>query len=137
MLVVAATIGIRVFINANPVRDKNRFATTTNVFQETTLISSLVYNIFGTGIISLKAWRYRRWIATDLQCVVNKRTKAERVLALLVESGVFSIFSGLFTGNSVQSSLPRIQHRLTTSVTSLPLHSQSDCRSPHQVHAHG
>ena len=31
----------------------------------------------------------------DLQRVVNKRTKAERVLALLVESGVFYIFSGV------------------------------------------
>jgi hypothetical protein len=39
--------------------------------------------------------RYRRWIVTDLQRVVNKRTKAERVLALLVESGVFYIFSGV------------------------------------------
>ncbi|KAH9025923.1 hypothetical protein EDB84DRAFT_1236506, partial [Lactarius hengduanensis] len=94
MFTVAATIGVRVFINANPVRDKNPLATTINVFQETALISSLVTNIFGTGVISFKAWRYRRWIATDLQRVVNKRTKAERVLALLVESGVFYIFSG-------------------------------------------
>ncbi|SRR6266702_3109718 len=39
--------------------------------------------------------RYRRWIVTDLQRVVNKRTKAERVLALLVESGVLYIFSGV------------------------------------------
>ncbi|KAH9027371.1 hypothetical protein EDB85DRAFT_111259 [Lactarius pseudohatsudake] len=92
MFTVAATIGVRVFINANPVRDKNPLATTINVFQETALISSLVTNIFGTGVISFKAWRYRRWIATDLQRVVNKRTKAERVLALLVESGVFYIF---------------------------------------------
>ncbi|KAH8980069.1 hypothetical protein EDB92DRAFT_2094657 [Lactarius akahatsu] len=94
MLTVAATIGVRVFIKANPARDKIRLATTINVFQDTTLISSLVTNIFGTGVISLKAWRYRRWIATNLQRVVNNRTKAERVLALLVESGVFYIFSG-------------------------------------------
>jgi len=38
--------------------------------------------------------RYRRWIVADLQRIVNKKTKAERVLALLVESGVFYIFSG-------------------------------------------
>ena len=87
-----------------------------NVFQEVTLISSLVTNILGTGLISLKAWyawgsrlgkanitepeigrirRYRRWIVTDLQRVVNKKTRAERVLALIVESGMFYIFSGV------------------------------------------
>ncbi|KAI9433156.1 hypothetical protein H4582DRAFT_2131786 [Lactarius indigo] len=95
MLTVAATIGIRVFINTDPIRDKNRLATIINVFQEITLISSLLTNILGTSVISLKAWRYRRWIVTDLQRVVNLRTKTERVLALLVESGVFYIFSGV------------------------------------------
>ncbi|KAH9007864.1 hypothetical protein EDB83DRAFT_696085 [Lactarius deliciosus] len=64
------------------------------VFQKVTFISLLLTNILGTGIIPLKARRYRRWIVTDLQQVVNKRTKAERVLALLVESGVLYIFSG-------------------------------------------
>jgi hypothetical protein len=107
---VTATIGVRVFINNDPVnREKGRLADTINVFQEMTFISSLVTNILGTGVISLKAWyasgfclgttllschrRYRTWIAADLQRVVNKRTKAERVLALLVESGIFYIFS--------------------------------------------
>ncbi|KAI9433155.1 hypothetical protein H4582DRAFT_1008256 [Lactarius indigo] len=91
---VAATIFVRVFITIDPVRDHNRLTTAINVFQETTLISSLVTNILGTGVISLKAWRYRRWIVVDLRRVVTKRTKAERVLALLVESGVFYMFSG-------------------------------------------
>ncbi|KAI9456050.1 hypothetical protein BJY52DRAFT_608952 [Lactarius psammicola] len=105
MLNVAAAIGVRVFISIDPVRDKNHLATTINVFQEITLISSLVTNILGTGVISLKAWRYRRWIVADLQRIVNKRTKAERVLALLVESGVFYIFSGSML---VASSLIRL-----------------------------
>ncbi|KAH9052655.1 hypothetical protein EDB87DRAFT_1835709 [Lactarius vividus] len=97
MFGVASTIGVRIFINVDPVnRGKGRLATTINVFQETTYISSLVTNILGTGVISLKAWRYRRWIVADLQHVVDKRTKAEKVLALLVESGVFYIFSGAF-----------------------------------------
>ncbi|KAH9052654.1 hypothetical protein EDB87DRAFT_1716837 [Lactarius vividus] len=95
MLGVAATICVRVFLIIDPVRGNKPLTTAINVFQETTLISSLVTNILGTGIISLKAWRYRRWIVADLQRVVNKRTKAERVLALLVESGVFYIFSGV------------------------------------------
>jgi hypothetical protein len=53
---VAATIGVRAFINTDPVRDKARLAMTLNVFQEVTLISSLITNILGTGVISLKAW---------------------------------------------------------------------------------
>ncbi|KAH9007860.1 hypothetical protein EDB83DRAFT_2532460 [Lactarius deliciosus] len=94
MLGVVATIGVRIFINIDFVNRENHLADTIVVFQEITFISSLITNILGTGIISLKAWRYRRWIVTDLQRVVNKRTKAERVLALLVESGVLYVFSG-------------------------------------------
>ncbi|KAI9456052.1 hypothetical protein BJY52DRAFT_609261 [Lactarius psammicola] len=106
MLGVVTTIGVRVFINIDPMnREKDHFADTIDVFQEITFISSLVTNILGTGVISLKAWRYRRWIVADLQRVVNKRTKAERVLALLVESGVFYIFSDAIM---VASSLIRL-----------------------------
>lgn len=107
-----ATIGVRIFVNIDPVnRDKGRLADTLDVFQETTFISSLITNILGTSVITLKAWyalsfflgttslnryrRYRRWIVADLQRVVNKRTKAERVMFLLIESGVFYIFSGV------------------------------------------
>ncbi len=39
--------------------------------------------------------RYRRFIVADLKRVVNKRTKAERVLGLLIESGVFYLFAGV------------------------------------------
>ena len=114
---VVATIGVRAYINFDPVkRDKGRLADTLDVFQMITLISSLITNTLGTGIISLKAWyalvyflaptrrflswgttgrRYRRWIVADIQRIVDKRTKAERVLALLVESGVLYIFSGV------------------------------------------
>ncbi|KAI9456053.1 hypothetical protein BJY52DRAFT_609362 [Lactarius psammicola] len=106
MLGVAATIGIRVFINMDPVnREKDRLADILDIFQEITFISSLITNILGTGIISMKAWRYRRWIITDLQCVVNKKTKSERVLALFVESGVLYVFSGAML---VASSLIRL-----------------------------
>jgi hypothetical protein len=54
---VVATIGVRAFINCDPVkRDKGRLADTLDVFQMITLISSLITNTLGTGIISLKAW---------------------------------------------------------------------------------
>ena len=54
---VVATIGVRAFINVDPLnRDQGRLAYTINVFQEITLISSLITNILGTGVISWKAW---------------------------------------------------------------------------------
>jgi len=54
---VVATIGVRIFINIDPVnREKGRLADTIDVFQEITFSSSLVTNILGTGVISLKAW---------------------------------------------------------------------------------
>ncbi|KAH9168527.1 hypothetical protein EDB89DRAFT_1574421 [Lactarius sanguifluus] len=106
MLGVLATIGVRIFISIDPVnRDKGRLADTIDVFQEITLISSLITNVLGTGIISLKAW-YRRWIVADLQRVVNKRTKAERVMGLLVESGILYVFSGVMLVASTLIRLP-------------------------------
>lgn len=54
---VGATIGVRVFINNHPVNsDHDVLAHTMDVFQEITYISSLITNILGTGVISLKAW---------------------------------------------------------------------------------
>lgn len=108
MFGVVATIAVRVFINFDIVnRDNGRLADTIDVFQEITFMSSLITNILGTGIISLKAWRYRRWIVADLEHVVNKRTKSERVLAVLVESGVFYILSGAVMVASSLIRLPR------------------------------
>ncbi len=62
---VAATIGVRVFINVDPVNRAKDLADTIDVFQEITFISSLVTNIMGTGIISLKAWyAWGFWLGT-------------------------------------------------------------------------
>ena len=54
---VVATIGVRAYINFDPLkRDKGHLADTIDVFQMITLISSLITNTLDTGIISLKAW---------------------------------------------------------------------------------
>ncbi|KAH9024863.1 hypothetical protein EDB85DRAFT_247253 [Lactarius pseudohatsudake] len=90
---------------------EGRLANTISVFQEITYTSSLVTNILGTGIISLLACgchrRYRRWIVANLQRIVNKRTKAERVMALIVESGVIYIFTGVVMIGTSLVRLPR------------------------------
>jgi len=79
------------------------------------------------------ARRYRWWIvAADLQRIVNKRTKAERVLALLIESGVLYIFSGAML---VAASLIRLpgSHFVLGSLYSQPRcspsrHLPTECR---------
>ncbi|KAI0295056.1 hypothetical protein B0F90DRAFT_1753383, partial [Multifurca ochricompacta] len=105
MLTALATIGTRIAIIADPLNGENRLAYTISVFQEITLISSLITNILGTGAISIKAWRHRRQIVADLN-VKGKRTMAERVLALLIESGVIYILSGLMLALSSLFRLP-------------------------------
>jgi hypothetical protein len=63
-----ATIGLRAFIDVDPLnRGMDRLDDILNVFQMITLVSSLVTNILGTGVISLKAWyALGFWLATTL-----------------------------------------------------------------------
>lgn len=52
---VVATIGLKIFINVDPLkRDKGRLADTLDIFEMITLISSLITNTLGTGIISYR-----------------------------------------------------------------------------------
>jgi hypothetical protein len=65
-----ATIGLRAFIDVDPLnRDQGRLDVILNAFQMIALVSSLVTNILGTGVISLKAWYALRlgfWLVTTL-----------------------------------------------------------------------
>ena len=52
---VVATIGVKIFINVDPLkRDKGRLADILDIFEMITLISSLITNTLGTGIISYR-----------------------------------------------------------------------------------
>ena len=52
-----ATIGVRVFINNHPTNsDQALLVHTMDVFLKITYFASLITNVLGTGIISLKAW---------------------------------------------------------------------------------
>lgn len=53
--------------------------------------SSLVFNILATALIALKSWRHRRDIVIS-PSVTIRRTMVERVLALLIESGMVYTF---------------------------------------------
>ncbi|KAI0258879.1 hypothetical protein BC834DRAFT_671081 [Gloeopeniophorella convolvens] len=104
-LAVLLTIVIRIAMFVDPVRGLQIFQHNIELVQEIVVGSSLVTNLLATVIIALKAWRYRRWIMRDLAGIAGKKTKAERVLALLVESGVLYIVFGLI---GIASSVVRI-----------------------------
>ncbi|KAK0243186.1 hypothetical protein EDD85DRAFT_900395 [Armillaria nabsnona] len=59
------------------------------------VVLSLLTNIFSTSIIGVKAWRYRHWVTSELQLKRKNTTTAERILTLLVESGIVYCLSGL------------------------------------------
>ncbi|KAI0706674.1 hypothetical protein C8Q76DRAFT_629595, partial [Earliella scabrosa] len=50
-------------------------------------VLSLVTNTAATTLIAYKAWSHRQLVRSHLR-VGNKRTRVEKVLALLVESGI-------------------------------------------------
>jgi len=62
--------------------------------QVTNLVLSLLTNISATSIVALKAWKYRQTIKHDLQSFRDRTAKGQRIMVLLVESGVLYIFSG-------------------------------------------
>ncbi|KAJ7488175.1 hypothetical protein FB451DRAFT_1391116 [Mycena latifolia] len=49
----------------------------------------LVTNMVSTSLMGYKVWQYRRQIKANLNLPKNKKTKIERVLVILTESGMF------------------------------------------------
>ncbi|KAJ7217712.1 hypothetical protein GGX14DRAFT_437925 [Mycena pura] len=65
-----------------------------DVLQMTNIVMSLMSNLSATAVVGATALRHRQTLHAAF--AVNKRsTKAERILSLLVESGVLYCFSGL------------------------------------------
>ncbi|KAK7044000.1 hypothetical protein VNI00_008168 [Paramarasmius palmivorus] len=95
---VTSTIAVRIALEIvsmdSPVH--RRLVRAIDVCQVANLGFSLIVNLSTTMIIALKTWRFRRWIITDLQAIeYNKRTRGERVLVLLIESGLLYCISGI------------------------------------------
>ncbi|KIK69447.1 hypothetical protein GYMLUDRAFT_35508 [Collybiopsis luxurians FD-317 M1] len=58
------------------------------------LVVSLVVNIFATGLIAWKAWNYHRAMK---EASVHKRTRAQNILLLLIESGaIYCMIQALY-----------------------------------------
>ncbi|KAF9257702.1 hypothetical protein L218DRAFT_878875 [Marasmius fiardii PR-910] len=68
-----------------------------DVFQVANVVFSLLLNLSATGLIAYKAWCFRRWIKFDLKAIRGRRTRGERIIALLIESGVLYCISVIST----------------------------------------
>ncbi|KAF9257310.1 hypothetical protein L218DRAFT_879783 [Marasmius fiardii PR-910] len=66
-----------------------------DICQVSNLASSLLMNILATGVKGLKAWQFRMWIKLDLEAVGEHKTRGEKILLLLIESGSLYCFSGV------------------------------------------
>ncbi|EEB92435.1 hypothetical protein MPER_09054 [Moniliophthora perniciosa FA553] len=97
-LTVTCTIALRLSLELTS-SEAPKFKTLTraiDVCQVGNQIASFSTNFIATLIIALKAWRYRRMVLPELWAVGKKKgTGGERVLVLLVESGLFYCVSGV------------------------------------------
>ncbi|KAL5485981.1 hypothetical protein ACEPAI_7025 [Sanghuangporus weigelae] len=66
-----------------------------DISQMTNLVLSLLTNIFATSIIAYRAWQHRQSIRETLSRERDTSTKVEKILALLVESGLIYCVSGI------------------------------------------
>ncbi|KAG7093116.1 hypothetical protein E1B28_009401 [Marasmius oreades] len=103
-----ATIVIRITIECMRVGDgpePPHLTHALDIVQVGNLLFSLVVNILSTLIVALKAWRHRRWIKHDL-ALDHRKTKAEKVLVILVESGLLYSICGVIALASTLIRLP-------------------------------
>lgn len=95
---VIATITIRIAIMAINTQSGQLFNQLNhgiNVTQVATLILSLLTNSLATSLISLKAWRSRTEIQADLNATKDGQSRAGKIFALLIETGVIYSLSCL------------------------------------------
>ncbi|KAG7093131.1 hypothetical protein E1B28_009414 [Marasmius oreades] len=97
---ISATIVVRITIQSIPHADGTtsdprikKLTRAIDVFQTSNLGFSLLMNLSATGLVALKAWRFRRWIKFDLKAIRGGKTRGQKIMILLVESGVFYCIS--------------------------------------------
>ncbi|KAE9398310.1 hypothetical protein BT96DRAFT_1020176 [Gymnopus androsaceus JB14] len=93
-ITVAVTIAFRIRLTVLPISPElftlmNRAL---NASQIASLVISLMANISATVIISMKAWKSRRDITRDF---ARKQTNGNKVMALIVDSGILYCFFGI------------------------------------------
>ncbi|KAJ6625780.1 hypothetical protein B0H10DRAFT_1942294 [Mycena sp. CBHHK59/15] len=108
-LTVVVTIGFRIaaFVES-PIANlpKGSFLNTAvDIVQIATLIMSLASNLSATGVVAATAWQHRQTLRAAF--ADGKKTKADHILGLVVESGVLYCVSAMTV---LLSSLIRLPH---------------------------
>ncbi|EJD43385.1 hypothetical protein AURDEDRAFT_88973 [Auricularia subglabra TFB-10046 SS5] len=96
-LSVVATIVLRVVISG-VLRDRDTPPALTHAIdgaQITSVVLTLLTNAFATGLIAVKAWRHRKFMAQCFREAEVTGNKGKMVLAFLVESGAAYCVAGL------------------------------------------
>ncbi|KAF9055393.1 hypothetical protein BDZ89DRAFT_1055985 [Hymenopellis radicata] len=100
---VLTTIVIRIVICARPAPDIYAPSSLTTVpvlervirySQTVTLVFSFLTNILATLIVGLEAWKHRQFIRKEIRLARTKNLRGEKILVLLVESGLLYCISG-------------------------------------------
>ncbi|KAL0571992.1 hypothetical protein V5O48_009972 [Marasmius crinis-equi] len=108
---ILATIIIRITIQSIPLTDEDpqlkKLTRAIDICQVANVAFSLLLNLTSTALIAIKAWRFRRWIRFDLEALKSQRTKGEKIMALLIESGLLYCLSGITV---LVSTLVRLPH---------------------------
>jgi len=91
---ITITIGFRIRLSVSPISPDLLALMTSamNISQTANLVFSLLTNISATTIISMKAWKFRRDITQEF---ARTQTSGNRIMAMIVESGILYCFSGL------------------------------------------
>jgi len=90
---VTITVAFRIRLTVSPISEElNRLLSRgLSITQIANLILSLFTNISATTIISMKAWKFRR----DIRKLAHKSTTGNRIMAMIVESGILYCVSGI------------------------------------------
>ncbi|KAL5504111.1 hypothetical protein ACEPAH_8184 [Sanghuangporus vaninii] len=113
-----ATIDVRVTMAVSG-RNLNQI----DISQMTNMVLSLLANVFATSISAYRAWQHRQSIRETLSEERDTSTKVEKILSLLVESGLMYCVSGIMV--------------LIASVIRLPFGTLGDFYTPVHVQVAG
>ncbi|KAF9258490.1 hypothetical protein L218DRAFT_799160, partial [Marasmius fiardii PR-910] len=97
---VSATIIIRITIQSIPHADGDKsdprikvLTRAIDICQVSNYGFSLLLNLSATALIALKSWYFRKWIKFELSAIQSHRTRGEKIMLLLIESGVLYCIS--------------------------------------------
>ncbi|KAJ8095752.1 hypothetical protein PM082_022859 [Marasmius tenuissimus] len=110
---VSSTIVIRIAMQSIPHMDGSTtdprvkaLTRAIDVCQIANIVFSLLLNLSTTILIAFKTWKFRAWIKSDLSALGKRRTKGEKIMVLLVESGSLYCLAGIILLASTLIRLP-------------------------------